>query len=348
MPSVRYRSLIPAPAEELFNWHAHPGAFERLAPPWQKVEIAFRDGSIRDGDQLAMDLKAGLFRKRWLALHSDYVEGKQFRDTQVQGPFYRWNHTHRVHPAGNEASVLDDSIEYELPGGGPAAALGGALAAQQIRRMFRFRHLRTRNDLLRHQMYRDRERIRVAVVGSGHLVAQLSAFLSGGGHTIVEDGRADFVVDLSHLSGENPTSRVDLRSDATWISVLPVSVDSFSTLRFPRHMTIWKPAIVGAGPSNPFSRAAASIRGSFKRLGDDAKVPWLAEDDLLGIIHSVMLEDVIHEDVMARAPTMALASEIQRVTGRTPSDGKTDVAGVGFHYLYPTLDIAMAAMNGRL
>ena len=348
MPTVRYRSLIPAPAEELFAWHARPGAFERLVPPWQKLEIAFRGGGIRDGDRLAMDLKAGPFRKRWLALHSDYVEGEQFRDTQVEGPFRRWVHTHRVHPAGDETSVLDDKIEYELPGGPPAALLVGAIASQQVRRMFRFRHLRTRNDLLRHQMYRDRERICVAIVGSGHRVAQLSAFLAGGGHTIVENGQADFVVDLSHLSGENPTSRVDLRSDATWISVLPVSADSFSTLRFPRHLTIWTPAIVGAGPSNPFSRTAVSIQGSFKGVDDDKKVPWLAEDDLSGVIHSVMMDGIMSQDVMARAPILALASEIQRATGRIPSDGELDVPAFDFDYLYPSLGAAVGAMNGRL
>ncbi|CAN5331918.1 hypothetical protein BH23CHL1_BH23CHL1_07760 [soil metagenome] len=348
MPTVRYRSLIPAPAEELFDWHARPGAFERLVPPWQKVEIVFRDGSIRDGDRLGMDLKAGPFRKRWLALHSDFVEGEQFRDTQVEGPFRRWIHTHRVHPAGAAASVLDDEVEYELPGGTPAAMLGTTIASQQIRRMFRFRHLRTRNDLLRHEMYRDRERIQVTIVGSGHLVAQLGALLTGGGHTVVENGQADFVVDLSHLSGENPVSRVDVGSGAMWISVLPLSSDSFSALRFPRHMTIWTPAIVGVGSSNPLSRAAMSLQNNFRGVGNDTKIHWLAEDDLLGVIHKVMMERGLFEDVMARAPTLAFASEVQKATGHTPFDGETAVPEAGFHYLYPTFDNAVAAMNGRL
>jgi ligand-binding SRPBCC domain-containing protein len=348
MRTVRFRSLISTPAEELFNWHSRPGAFERLVPPWQNVEIAFREGSIHDGDRLAMDIKAGPFHKRWLALHTDYLEDEQFRDTQIEGPFAHWVHTHRVHPAGAEASVLDDRIEYELPGGRAAAALGGAFAAQQIRRMFRFRHLRTRNDLIRHQRYRDRERVRVAIVGSGQLVAQLSAFLSGGGHAVVENRPFDFVVDLSHLFGQNPTSRVYLRSEATWVTVLPVSASSFSTLRFPRNVTIWTPSIAGSGPSNPFSRIAGAIQGGFRKLDDDKQIPWLAEDDLFGAIHSVMMERVVSEEIMARAPTLASAREIQRVTGRAPMEGITDVPEGGFQYLYPTLDIATSALNGRL
>jgi hypothetical protein len=31
---------VPVPASELFAWHERPGAFERLAPPWQRVDGA--------------------------------------------------------------------------------------------------------------------------------------------------------------------------------------------------------------------------------------------------------------------------------------------------------------------
>ena len=45
MPIFIRRSRIPAPAEAVFDWHARPGAFERLTPPWQPVEIVERSGA---------------------------------------------------------------------------------------------------------------------------------------------------------------------------------------------------------------------------------------------------------------------------------------------------------------
>lgn len=33
------RSRIEAPSEEVFDWHARSGAFQRLTPPWETVQI---------------------------------------------------------------------------------------------------------------------------------------------------------------------------------------------------------------------------------------------------------------------------------------------------------------------
>ena len=34
MPVFEWRSSVPFPAEHVYAWHARPGAFERLSPPW--------------------------------------------------------------------------------------------------------------------------------------------------------------------------------------------------------------------------------------------------------------------------------------------------------------------------
>ncbi|MGZ8471771.1 MAG: TIGR01777 family oxidoreductase, partial [Gemmatirosa sp.] len=54
---MRYsRSLrVPVPAATLFAWHARPGAFERLAPPWQRVRVVRSDGRITDGARVEID-----------------------------------------------------------------------------------------------------------------------------------------------------------------------------------------------------------------------------------------------------------------------------------------------------
>src|SRR3954462_7425205 len=96
MKTTRFekRSLIAAPARELFAWHARPGALERLSPPWESARLVRSDG-IRDGDIAELRVGVGPVEQRWIARHRDYIEGVQFADEQVEGPFASWLHTHR-------------------------------------------------------------------------------------------------------------------------------------------------------------------------------------------------------------------------------------------------------------
>jgi ligand-binding SRPBCC domain-containing protein len=38
------RTCLEVPANEVFRWHARPGALERLTPPWEPVEVVERSG----------------------------------------------------------------------------------------------------------------------------------------------------------------------------------------------------------------------------------------------------------------------------------------------------------------
>ena len=59
------RARLPASAEEAYDWHARPGAFERLTPPWQRVEVIERSaGGIEKGTRLVLRVAAGPLRRR--------------------------------------------------------------------------------------------------------------------------------------------------------------------------------------------------------------------------------------------------------------------------------------------
>lgn len=178
------KSPMPVSARELFDWHSRPGAFERLSPPWETIRIVEKQGGIEDGARLVMDLFKGPISVRWVALHRDFVEGKQFCDEQVRGPFAKWIHTHRVVEDG-EGSILEDVVDYRLPLGWPAELLAGAATRRMLTKMFDHRHERTRLDLQRHAKYADRPKLRVAISGaSGMIGSQLAAFLQTGGHRV--------------------------------------------------------------------------------------------------------------------------------------------------------------------
>ena len=60
------RSQIQATAEDVFRWHAEPGALEKLTPPWESVEVEQRAPGIHNGDRGALRVRFGPFRLRWV------------------------------------------------------------------------------------------------------------------------------------------------------------------------------------------------------------------------------------------------------------------------------------------
>jgi ligand-binding SRPBCC domain-containing protein len=134
------QSLIDAPAEVVFRWHAEPDALDRLTPPWEPVEIVQRAPGIHDGDRGVLRVHVGPFRIRWVFEHCDYIEGRQFRDVQISGPFRRWDHTHKMEPQGATACILTDCIRYELPFGVVGRLLAGRFVHRKLTRLFKYRH----------------------------------------------------------------------------------------------------------------------------------------------------------------------------------------------------------------
>lgn len=180
-----HRSRIAAPAEVVFRWHARPGALERLLPPWQRVAILERSWGIADGASVVLRVHVGPVPVRWRAVHRDHVEGRQFRDEQLEGPFARWSHTHRMEPDGPRACVLEDRVEYALPGGRLGRWLGGGAARAALRRLFAYRHAVTRGDVEAHHGARQEAAMKIAVTGSRGLIGSaLVPFLTAGGHHV--------------------------------------------------------------------------------------------------------------------------------------------------------------------
>lgn len=181
--SFVFETLLDAAALDVFNWHARPGAFERLVPPWQRVRVLERSGGIRDGDRVELLVGAGLLRTRWQLEHREYEVGRQFCDVQVRGPFAHWVHRHEFVPVEAGRCLLRDEIHYGLPGGAVGAALGERRIRRTLQRVFRYRHRTTADDLRLHAAHRTRPRLTVALSGARGLIGTaLDALLTTGGH----------------------------------------------------------------------------------------------------------------------------------------------------------------------
>lgn len=153
MITVVQRTRLAAPAATIFAWHLRPDAIRILTHPFG-VRVIKPPASLRDGEQAELRVPVGPIRLTWVAEHFDFHDrgaaGGQFSDRQVRGPFKSWVHRHRVEPDGAGACVLEDRVEFEVPGGRIGHLLAGWLARRQVASMLARRH-RIMTDLFNSQ-----------------------------------------------------------------------------------------------------------------------------------------------------------------------------------------------------
>ena len=192
MDEQRYvaRSPMPVSARELFDWHARPGALERLNPPFDRVEVLQRSGGIAPGARTVLRVHLGPVPRRWVAVHTALEDGRSFTDRQESGPFALWEQVHRMIPDGEARSVLEDEVRFALPLG-PLGRLGTGAARQKLESLFAYRHALTAADLARHAELPG-PLLRVGITGSHGLIGDaLAHFLTTGGHMVVRLGRGE-------------------------------------------------------------------------------------------------------------------------------------------------------------
>ena len=112
MANFEKTTLMPVTSDELFAWHERPGALERLIPPWERVLIERKDPGLQKGSEVQLKTRIGPFWIRWLARHISYIPGKEFVDIQVNGPFAKWEHHHKMIEAQEGSAYLKDAITY--------------------------------------------------------------------------------------------------------------------------------------------------------------------------------------------------------------------------------------------
>ncbi|WP_280490589.1 TIGR01777 family oxidoreductase [Nocardia farcinica] len=179
--SIECSILVPGPRSEVFAWHARPGAFARLAPPWQPVRLRAETDSLASG-RAVLGLPGGL---RWVARHDpqEYRPPCRFVDAVAAeepasmpvGRVLRWRHIHDFEDVDGTHTRVIDRVRTPIP-------------EAVLRPMFAYRHRQLADDLRAHRRAAEHgfEPVTVAVTGASGLVGSaLCAFLATGGHRVV-------------------------------------------------------------------------------------------------------------------------------------------------------------------
>ncbi len=182
---------LPCPPAQAYDWHARPGAFARLAPPWEPLKVIEQRGTIGEGDGVTMAVGRWPFAMRWEAVHERPTPGVSFVDVQRRGPFSLWRHEHRFEPLSSSgdtlaSSLLVDDVSYKLPFGWLGKLVAGRMVAKRLQRMFDYRHQVTSMDLQRHASYTGPPLTIVLAGASGLVGKALSAFMTTGGHRVIQ------------------------------------------------------------------------------------------------------------------------------------------------------------------
>jgi ligand-binding SRPBCC domain-containing protein len=140
-------SRIAATPGVVFGFHEEPGAFRRLVPPWEKVEVLAHGGSLKPGSRMVLRTNVGPVRLLWVAVHTEYDPPHLFADRQERGPFAAWYHRHRFLDDGEGGTLLRDEVAFEPPLGWLGRVLIGRWVNKKLERTFEYRHRVTRNAL---------------------------------------------------------------------------------------------------------------------------------------------------------------------------------------------------------
>jgi len=155
VPRYERSVRVAADFEDVWEFHSRGEGLVALTPDWFELEIEATYGPDGEPDPETLEEGAVIHssvrpfgvgpRQRWT---SEIVERRRedgealFRDRMIDGPFPRWEHTHRFVDEG-AGTLVQDRVEYELPGGPVGRALG-PLAVAGFEPMFRYRHRKTR------------------------------------------------------------------------------------------------------------------------------------------------------------------------------------------------------------
>ena len=175
---------VNAPGEILCKWHHKRDVFHRIQPPWESANIINKAASISDGLEEHIQIQMGPLKKMWIARYQDVIEGKQFCDLQVKGPFGYWLHKHIFHDNGDGTSTLEDNITYRPPLGFFGKILAGGMIRGKLDMMFDYRHEVTREDIVRHHK-KDVDSRNILISGGTGLVGKnLASLLTSIGHNV--------------------------------------------------------------------------------------------------------------------------------------------------------------------
>jgi ligand-binding SRPBCC domain-containing protein len=138
MPMFEASQVIPRPVEEVFDFFRAPANLIAISPPELHMALVEGPPLIELGSRVVLKGRRWGIPQRVVSEITAFEPPVTFTDTQVEGPFRKWVHTHRFEPAPEGTRVID-RVEYETPGGLLGLVARPSLIERDLKWIFEYR-----------------------------------------------------------------------------------------------------------------------------------------------------------------------------------------------------------------
>lgn len=144
MPTIRSRSWVEAPVDEVFAFFDDPANLSRLMPPPVQIRLVrIEPAPPQSGSIFEFRYGLGPFQRSWTVRLLERIENDRIVDETLSGPLARFHHSHTFKPA-RRGTWIEDHVDYHVGPGGPLGVLVDLFAGLAMRLTFVWRGLRQR------------------------------------------------------------------------------------------------------------------------------------------------------------------------------------------------------------
>jgi ligand-binding SRPBCC domain-containing protein len=112
MSVYEHHFRVQATLDRVAEFHQDPRALKRLTPP--PVIVRFHEVQpLTENSRVDFTMWIGPLPVRWVAVHSNVEFPKGFTDTQIEGPFTSWVHTHTFRMVNDRTTEIIDRVEAQ-------------------------------------------------------------------------------------------------------------------------------------------------------------------------------------------------------------------------------------------
>ncbi len=135
------RLWLPAPIDRVFAFFADASSVETISPSFLRFRLLTPGVEMRRGAMLDYRLRLhGVVPLRWWTEITAWEAPSRFRNEQRRGPYRYWRHSH-LFRAERDGTIVEDGVDYDVPGGYPVHQL---LVGPALIRIFTYRQERLR------------------------------------------------------------------------------------------------------------------------------------------------------------------------------------------------------------
>jgi ligand-binding SRPBCC domain-containing protein len=135
---LQTETVIDRPIEEVFPFFSRPENLGLITPTAMQFRITSLPDTMESGALIDYRLKVGPVPIKWRTRIENWIDGRQFVDSQLKGPYTCWWHEHSFTPDGDK-TLMTDKVYYSPPAGPIGKAVNSIFIAGQLQEVFGYR-----------------------------------------------------------------------------------------------------------------------------------------------------------------------------------------------------------------